>query len=121
MEGLENNFPITPFEIQNNQNQITGVNNSASGFGQSNQCIWINNFNNPDGDLDDLVLHIDYSNPTDNYLSFDVAYTEYGTNYSDSLEVLASTDCGLSFQSLLQKWNKLSNGTKQQSNFYTIS
>jgi hypothetical protein len=40
------------------------------------------------------------SNP---YLQFDVAYARWGSGYSDTLEVLASTDCGASYQSLYLK------------------
>ena len=40
---------------------------------------------------------------TNSYLKFDVAYARWGSGYSDTLEILASTDCGATYQSLYLK------------------
>jgi hypothetical protein len=40
---------------------------------------------------------VNFSPVTDATLTFDVAYTPWGGSYSDSLEVLVSTDCGQTF------------------------
>jgi len=45
----------------------------------------------------------DFSNVVNSNLKFDVAYARYDQNYSDTLEVLASTDCGVTFTSLYLK------------------
>ena len=45
----------------------------------------------------------DFTNVINAKLKFDVAYTPYGGQYSDTLEVLASTDCGATFTSLYKK------------------
>jgi hypothetical protein len=49
-------------------------------------------------------MHFNASTITTNsFLKFDVAYARWGSGYSDTLEVLASTDCGITYQSLYLK------------------
>ena len=104
-EDFETAFLPNQFELYNEDESYTWEqNNGAGGFGTSTSSAWVNNFDYwPGGDEDDLIVSVDFSNPVDHWLSFDVAYVRYAVNYSDSLEVLISTDCGQSFQSVYFK------------------
>lgn len=88
-------------EDQGGQWQIT---NLAGGFGQSSNCVWFNNYDiDSKGSSDDLRVLFSTQNAVSSTLTFDVAYTYYATNYSDTLEVLASLDCGQTFHLLYKK------------------
>lgn len=110
-EGFEVGIPTQACRIINHQNNpITWVlNDSVGGFGLSNQCIGIKGFSANLGDRDDIEFDLNLSNIDTPIFSFDVAYARYSTNYTDSLEVLISTDCGVTYQSLyLKGGNELS-------------
>jgi PKD repeat protein len=52
----------------------------------------------PSGKLDAIISpSIDLSTSQDAYLTFDVSYAKFGGEYSDTLIVLASVDCGKNF------------------------
>jgi hypothetical protein len=101
-EAFEAAFPPPLFELYNPDNgQSWEQTAAAGGYGLSAYAAWFNNFDYwPGGDEDDLRISIDFLNPPDSMLRFDVAYARYASNYSDSLEVLISTDCGQTMQSL---------------------
>ena len=82
-----------------------GISNSVGGFGASSHCMSFNNFDYDAGGAHDAIwtAKYDLSNVQNAKLIFDVAYTPYGGQYSDSLQVLASTDCGVTFTSLYFK------------------
>jgi photosystem II stability/assembly factor-like uncharacterized protein len=68
---------------------------NAGGFGTSQQSTYFDNYNiNSDGTYDDLIIPLETAfldiQPT---LYFDVAYARWGSGYSDSLQVVVSTDC----------------------------
>jgi len=68
---------------------------NTGGFGASTQATVFDNYNiNSQGSSDDLImpLQTSYLNAQP-YLYFDVAYARWGGGYSDSLQVLVSTDC----------------------------
>lgn len=111
-EGFENSgFPPTGWDIVNPDNgttwqRITGVAKTG------NASVKIDNFNTTAiGRTDDLrmpTLAVAATVDTA-FLSFQVAaaaYTALNTagNVWDTLEVLASTDCGASYTSLYKKW-----------------
>jgi photosystem II stability/assembly factor-like uncharacterized protein len=102
-EDFEGSFPPNNFVVVNSDQGITwqGI-MDIGGFGASDAAMMINNFDyNAAGQEDDIQVLLDMSNMEGNaMLSFDVAYTLWGGNYSDSLEVLISTDCGANFASL---------------------
>jgi hypothetical protein len=52
-------------------------------------------------------------------MSFDVAYAQYGGQYSDTLEVLVSTDCGTSFTSVFLKGGTTLGSAPNSSNYFT--
>jgi hypothetical protein len=51
-------------------------------------------------------------------LSFDVAYAQYGGQYSDTLEVLVSTDCGTTFTSVFIKGGTTLGTAPNSSNYF---
>lgn len=79
----------------------TGV----GGFGASNACAYFDNYNiNTHGARDGLwTAKYDFSAVTSATIEFDVAYARYDATYSDTLEVLVSTDCGLTWTSIYLK------------------
>lgn len=79
----------------------TGV----GGFGTSNACAWFDNYtSNVNGIRDGLwTSKYDFSAVTSATIQFDVAYARYDATYSDTLEVLVSTDCGLTWTSAYLK------------------
>jgi photosystem II stability/assembly factor-like uncharacterized protein len=105
-EGFENGFVPTGFEINNPANNAQwSLSSTAGAYGNSTHSAIFDNYNNDSqGGIDDLIMHFDataiQSSP---YLKFDVAYARWGAGYSDTLEVLVSTDCGTTYQSLYLK------------------
>jgi len=75
------------------------------GFGQSSGCLQNDNWRYDASGAHDAVwtAKYDFSNIANARLTFDVAYAQYSNTYSDSLEILASTDCGATFTSLYLK------------------
>jgi hypothetical protein len=56
------------------------------------------------GERDEIILEKQILDPLNNWsLAFDVAYAEYGGQYSDTLVVLFSTDCGDTWEELWVK------------------
>jgi photosystem II stability/assembly factor-like uncharacterized protein len=79
---------------------------SVGGFGISSNCMYVNNFSvSQVGMYCDIIAPLNSSAliPGSEWLTFDVAYTPYAVNYSDSLEVLVSTDCGATWISVYSK------------------
>lgn len=77
---------------------------NAGGYGQSSQSTTFDNYNfDAQGNSSDLRIRTDMTQQSTHWLKFDYAYAEYGFPYSDSLEILVSTDCGQTFTSLYQK------------------
>jgi hypothetical protein len=90
--------------IQVTVNNFT-LSSNAGGFGATSQSTIFDNYNNDSqGNADDLIMYLEPSSIlTNSYLKFDVAYARWGAGYSDTLEVLVSTDCGSIYQSLYLK------------------
>ena len=113
-EGFEGStFPPVGWDIVNNDNsltwqRVTGVSKSGTA------SVMMDNFNYDHvGAIDDLRSpSIKIPAVTDSaFLSFQVAaatYTDVSNVYNnwDTLEVLASTDCGKTYTSLYKKWAK---------------
>ena len=81
------------------------ISNTIGGFGASTHCMFYDNYNYDALGAHDAVwtAKYDLTNMQSGWLTFDVAYARYNATYSDSLEVLASTDCGQTFTSLYLK------------------
>ncbi len=78
---------------------------NAGGFGNSSKSAIFNNYDiDSQQSFDDLVMPLDASVlDIQPYLLFDVAYARWGGGYSDTLAIMISTDCGLTFQQVYLK------------------
>lgn len=82
------------------------ITNTAGGYGTSANSVFFNNYwIDSQGTWDDLqtpkLSFASIAAPVS--LKFDVAYVPYGGQYSDTLEILVTNDCGESWQSLYIK------------------
>ena len=104
-ENFETVFPPNGFEIKNADENITWeLKDDVGGFGTSTQCMFIRGYDYTSvGQDDDAVVSVDMTYLQDAWLTFDVAYARWGGGYTDTLEILVSTDCGASYQSLYFK------------------
>ena len=104
VEDFQAVFPPYGFEIVDpNQNLTWELNETVGGFGLSNKCMYINAYYSTAGQTDDLKTIVNMTNYENASLSFDVAYAIWNEGYYEGLEVLVSTDCGLTYQSLYFK------------------
>lgn len=103
-EGFEGSFlpsGWTQFNQDNGGQWALATNAGASGTSKS---ALFDNFNiDSQSTYDDLRTHLNTTGMQTPVLTFDVAYARWGGNYSDTLEVLVSTDCGQTFNSLYVK------------------
>jgi PKD repeat protein/photosystem II stability/assembly factor-like uncharacterized protein len=80
------------------------LNTSVGGYGNSTQSAMFNNYyTNVQGDATDMRVRVDMTQQQTSMLRFDVAYAQYNSTYSDTLEVLVSTDCGATFSTVYRK------------------
>ncbi len=76
----------------------------AGGYGISTQSAIFDNYNyDSQGSSDDLNALFNTENMSELQLSFDVAYAPWGGSYSDTLDVLISTDCGNTYTKVFSK------------------
>ena len=102
-EDFEGLFLPNGWSVENQDNGASWVlSSTAGGFGNSSKSALFNNYDyDSQGTFDDLVVNFDASKISANpYLTYDVAYARWGGGYSDTLAILASTDCGLTYQEL---------------------
>ena len=105
-EGFEGAFVPSGWSINNPNNDAQwSLSSSAGGYGNSTKSAIFDNYNyDSQGNQDDLIMNLDPSSLVSNsFLKFDVAYARWGAGYSDTLEILASNDCGITYQSLYLK------------------
>jgi photosystem II stability/assembly factor-like uncharacterized protein len=81
--------------VDHNGSGTWGLSTSAGGFGNSSQATFFNNYDiDSQGSYDDLIMPIETGYLLQQpYLYFDVAYARWGSGYSDSLQVVVSSDC----------------------------
>ncbi|MFA9221283.1 MAG: T9SS type A sorting domain-containing protein, partial [Sediminibacterium sp.] len=86
---------------------VFAISDSCSAYGQGNYSLTFPNYwVDVAGNRDEIILEkqITFSNGGGTWaLDFDVAYAEYGGQYSDTLAVLLSTDCGTTWNELYVK------------------
>lgn len=106
-EDFEQSFIPINWEVFNFDNDLTWEKTTDAGaYGQSASSMIYRGYDYwPGGDYDDIRVSVDLSSvsPTNAELTFDVAYARYASNYSDTLQVLISTDCGTSWTSHFYK------------------
>lgn len=80
-------------------------NTSVGGFGASTACAMFDNYNqDAAGTRDEMrTPKYNFSSVATASLTFDVAYAHYSPQYSDTLEVRLSTDCGTNWTSIFLK------------------
>ena len=110
-EGFEASFPPAGMTLVNPDNLTTFEQTNAAAHSGTNSA-YINNFDyDSNGEIDELILPgIDLNGTTAPELSFYLAYRLYTSptanpNYSDTLEILISTDCGDTYNSVYKKFS----------------
>jgi photosystem II stability/assembly factor-like uncharacterized protein len=100
--GLDNNWHIV-----NPDDDVTWtIRNDFGGYGASDNAAFFDNYYyNTDGETDDLVNNFDLSGLDSASISFDVAYQPYSETDFDGLQVLISTDCGVTQTVVYDKSN----------------
>jgi PKD repeat protein len=100
VEGFEAGIPPQDWQIINPDGsfgweaaQVTGSS------GQPTTALFMNNYDYPTVGARDFVqtFHVNLDGAAQPKLYFDVAYARYNANFSDTLEVYVSSDCGENF------------------------
>ena len=119
-EGFESGELSQGWFIESEENGGSWSIYDVGGYGNSDFSAFYNNFDfDAGGNSSDLRVKTKLKKNTESTLFFDVAYAQYGYPYTDSLEVLISLDCGLSFDSLYRKGGKdLQTHSSLQDGFY---
>jgi hypothetical protein len=122
-ENFEAEFlPIGWFQTNYDNNAQWESTDDAGGYGTSTQSALFNNFDyNSQGTDDDMNIPFNTLNMSSISMTFDVAYAEYGGQYSDTLEVLVSTDCGATFTSVFLKGGGSLGTAPNNSNYFIPS
>ncbi|MFT7614440.1 MAG: hypothetical protein ACI9J3_003422, partial [Parvicellaceae bacterium] len=103
-EDFETVFPPAEWSGASTGNLNWEQTSNAGGFGLSPTCMMVDNYNVYGwGDHCDIIAPLDFTTAPNGWLSFDVAYARYSGGNKDSLEVLVSDDCGISWTSVYFK------------------
>ncbi len=111
IENFEGTFPVEGWKIINiDKDEILWKKRSDVGNGDSS-CLVINNADNPEDMVDELIITpLDFESIEPEFLKFDIAYTKYDNaevdgveESADRLEILISTDCGVTWTSVYDK------------------
>jgi photosystem II stability/assembly factor-like uncharacterized protein len=105
-EDFEGSFPPFEWTTQglNAGGSIWNKTTNAGSYGLSTSSAGADNYyNDLGGNYGDLRSFINLQDQEQPMLFFDVAYAEYGYPYTDTLEVLVSSDCGETFTLLYRK------------------
>jgi photosystem II stability/assembly factor-like uncharacterized protein len=124
-EGFEEQYPPAGWWTGPVQGSGTGawtLSTDAGGFGQSASSVVFDNYNyDQSGGWDDLRFTVSTMGQSSPRVTFDVAYSRYGGQYSDTLEALVSTDCGSTFQSVYLKGGNALSTAPDLQEFFTPS
>ncbi|MFM1744957.1 MAG: hypothetical protein RLZZ630_894, partial [Bacteroidota bacterium] len=109
-EGFEGAFPPNGMQLINPDGGFTWEQTTAA-FKSGSKSAFINNYDyNANGQVDELILpNFDLGTAVSPTMSFWLAYRLYTNpsttpNYSDTLEVQVSTDCGATYTSIYKKF-----------------
>jgi hypothetical protein len=103
-ESFEGTFPPANWTLLNPDNDITWARTSRAAKAGS-RSIYMNNYDYSFiGEVDELVMPaLDLTTMVSPALTFQLAYARFSSSASDSLEIMASTDCGVTYSSLYKK------------------
>ena len=120
-EGFQSTFlPSGWFQTNYDSNGQWESTDDAGGYGNSTQSAIFRNFDiDSQGTDDDMNITMNTLNTSSMNMSFDVAYAQYGGQYSDTLEVLVSTDCGQTFTSVFLKGGTTLGTAPNNSSYFT--
>lgn len=120
-EDFQSTFlPAGWFQTNYDNNAQWEQTDDAGGFGNSTQSAIFRNFDlDSQGTDDDMNITMNTLNTFAMNMSFDVAYAQYGGQYSDTLEVLVSTDCGANFTSVFLKGGTTLGTAPTNTNYFT--
>lgn len=94
-------FPPDGWQVVNDDNDVSWAQETVvSADGSTSNCAFMNFYNYSSAGATDHFVSpaIDLSQFTDSvYLTFNVAYCQYSSGYSDGLAVYISTDCGTTY------------------------
>ncbi|MDP4638126.1 MAG: T9SS type A sorting domain-containing protein [Crocinitomicaceae bacterium] len=120
-EDFQSTFLPNGWSINNEDGGGTwSLSTNTGGYGSSSQSAIFNNYDiDSQQSYDDLVMPLDASVlDIQPFLYFDVAYARWGSGYSDSLAVMISSDCGLTFEQVyLKGGTSLATSPDNQSSF----
>jgi photosystem II stability/assembly factor-like uncharacterized protein len=119
-EGFEGQFVPTGWYLSNESGGGQwSLSSATGGFGNSSKSALFPNYDyDASGNSSDLNIQLNTLNMSQLNLSFDVAHSQYGGQYTDSLEVLVSTDCGANYTSIYLKGGPtLATAPSSQTNF----
>lgn len=101
---FEGQFPPAAYRSTSTGSLSWTQSGAAGGYGNSPSSAAADSYNvDAGGTWADLSALVNFDTVQVADLTFDVAYAEYGGQYSDTLEVLVSLDCGMSFTRLYRK------------------
>ncbi len=102
--NFETAFPPADYTTVGTGNLAWVQNTSVGGYGSSSTSAMCDNYNvDGSGTYVDLRAYVNLNWIQDALVTFDVAYARWSGAYPDSLQVLVSTDCGLTFTPVYTK------------------
>ncbi len=101
---FESNFPPAGYTTSASGNLTWAQASGTGGYGNSPTSSKCDNYNvDGGGTYADMRAYVNLSSIQNAQVVFDVAYAEYGGQYTDTLEVLVSSDCGVTLNQLYRK------------------
>lgn len=108
-EDFETGFPPATAEVVNPDGGLTWTDvNTTGADGNATTASFVNNFSYNAAGQEDALQFVNFDlsnvqNPATAILTFDVAYREYSSNFSDEMRIDVSGDCGQSFTQVYYK------------------
>ncbi|MEY3444376.1 MAG: hypothetical protein RLZZ519_2657, partial [Bacteroidota bacterium] len=101
---FESNFPPAGYTTGASGNLTWAQANGVGGYGNSPTSSKCDSYNvDGGGTYADMRAYVNLGSIQNAQVVFDVAYAEYGGQYTDTLEVLVSSDCGVTLTRLYRK------------------
>jgi len=105
-EGFEGSFPPSSWKVVNVDNKVTWGKRNVGKTGSGSAYMYNWNYDQGNGQVDELILPGVNLKGVSPKLTFQVAYATFtapGQGFSDRLEVQISSNCGTSFTSIYDK------------------